>query len=121
MERKTKRISTVKIAAIVLGLTSAVVLGCFFLFVSMSSSVSGTASLPNGTTARINGPFSCSANTPTTEIEAGWHMFAFSPTTISIDGVPIRPLDATVTDVQIDASFWTASLKINGAEVPLVR
>jgi hypothetical protein len=89
--------------------------------VSVTSTVSGTASLPNGITATINGPFSCSANTATTEIQAGGHIFAFSPTTISIDGVPVRPLDATVTDVQLDAGYWSATLRINGNEVSKLR
>lgn len=87
----------------------------------MTTSVSGTASLPNGTTAVINGPVSCSDIPPTTMIEAGGHSFAFSATTISIDGVPVGPLDPSVTDVQIDASFWTASLRVNGKEVPMTR
>ncbi len=94
---------------------------CLFAFVSMTSTVSGTASLPNGTTATIKGPFSCSENTATTEIEAGGHLFTFSPTMISIDGVPVGPLDATITDVQIDASYWSASLRINGNEVSKLR
>ena len=94
---------------------------CLFTFVSLMSTVSGTASLPNGTTATINGPFSCSENTLTTEIEAGGHIFAFSPTTISIDGVPVGPLDATVTNVQIDAGYWSASLRINGDEVSKLK
>lgn len=94
---------------------------CLFAFVTMTSTVSGTASLPNGTTAVINGPFSCSANTLTTEIEAGGHTFAFSPTMILVDGVPVGPLDASVTDVQIDSSFWSASLRVNGNEVTKTR
>ena len=89
--------------------------------VTMTSSVSGTASLPNGTIAVINGPCSCSCNTPTTEIEAGGHLFAFSPTTISIDGLTVGPLDASVTDVKIDASYWNATLYVNGAEVSIKR
>ena len=121
MEPKAKRIATFQIVAIGLTFTGVAVLGFFGLIVSMSSSVSGTASLPNGTTARINGPFSCSANTPTAEIDAGGHIFTFSPTTISVDGVPIGPLDGTVTDVQIDASFWSATLRLNGNEVSFVR
>ena len=121
MEREKKRKSIFVTAAIGLTLFCIAAMGCLFVFVTLTSTVSGTVSLPNGTTATINGPFSCSANTPTTEIEAGGHLFAFSPTTISIDGIPVGPLDASVTDVQIDTSFWTASLRINGSEVSLVR
>lgn len=121
MERKTKPSSIV--GSVVIGLVLLCIATglCLFAFVSMTSTVSGTASLPNGTTATINGPFSCSENTPTTEIEAGGHIFAFSPTTISIDGVPVGPLDATVTDVQIDASYWSASLRINGNDVSKLK
>ena len=120
MERKPNPNS---IGAVVLGLVLLCIATacCLFALVSVTSSVSGTASLPNGTTATINGPFSCSENTSTTVIEAGGHIFAFAPTTISIDGVPVRPLDATVTDVQIDASYWSASLRINGNEVSKLR
>lgn len=121
MERETKPSSifgAVLIGLVVLCIATSF---CLFAFVSLTSTVTGTASLPNGTTATINGPFSCCGNTPTTEIEAGGHIFAFSPTTISIDGVPVGPPDATVTDVQIDASYWSASLSINGNEVSNLR
>lgn len=121
MERKTKSRSLFGAFAIDLVLLCIVTAFCLFAFVRVTSSVSGTASLPNGTTATINGPFSCSVNTATTEIEAGGHVFAFSPKNVSIDGVTVGPLDATVTDVQIDASFWSASLHINGMEVSKLR
>jgi len=81
----------------------------------------GTASLPNGVSAVINGPFSCSDIPPMTTIEAGGHTFTFSPTTVSVDGVPVGPLDATVTTVQIDASYWSASLSVNGKAIKMVR
>jgi hypothetical protein len=121
MERKTKPRSIFGAVVIGLVLLCIATAFCLFAFASLTSTVSGTASLPNGTTATINGPFSCSENTPTTKIEAGGHIFAFSPTTISIDGVPVGPLDATVTDVQIDAGYWSASLRINGNEVLKLR
>lgn len=120
MKSKAKRTSALGIAAIGMALLCVAAIGCVFLFMTMTS-VSGTASLPNGTTARINGPFSCSDNKLTTAINAGGRLFTFSPTTISVDGVPIGPLDATITDVRIDASYWSASLHVNGSEVPLVR
>jgi hypothetical protein len=44
-----------------------------------------------------------------------------SPTTISVDGVPVGPLDASVTSVQIDANYWSASLRVNGSEVTTIR
>ena len=110
MERNTKR-RLIGPIAIGFALLCTAAICCLFASVTMTSNVSGTASLPNGTTAVINGPFSCSANTPTTEIEAGGHTFAFSPTTISVDGATVGPLDASVTDVQIDSSFWSASLQ----------
>lgn len=100
-----------------LGILCIGTLSCLFAFVSMTLTVSGTASLPNGVTAVINRPFSCSANGPTTEIEAGGHICAFGPTIISVDGLPVGPLDSSITDVQIDARFWTASLRVNGSEV----
>jgi len=92
-----------------------------FASVVMTTSASGTARLPNGTTAVINGPFSCSDIPPTTRIEAGGHVFNFSPTTISVDGVPVGTLDASVTSVQIDASYWSASLHINGRNITAIR
>ncbi len=121
MERNTKRQSIVRRIVIGFAFLCIGTLCGLFTLVTRISTVSGTASLPNGTTAVINGPFSCSANTPTTEIEAGGHTFAFSPTTISVDGVPVGPLDASVTDVQIDSSFWSASLRVNGNEVTKTR
>lgn len=91
------------------------------LFAHVSVTVSGTAALPNGMMATINGPFSCSEKPARTEIEAGGHVFAFSPTAISIDGTDVRPFDATVTDVRIDAGYWSAALHINGNEVTKLR
>jgi hypothetical protein len=117
MERKTK------LSMIFGGVVISFVLFCFataFCLFAFAS-VSGTAALPNGATATINGPFSCSENALTTKIEAGGHVFVFSPTTISIDGVAVGPLDATVTDVQIDAGYRSASLRINGNEVSKLR
>jgi len=120
MDHTTKRRSILGTVTIGLALLSGATL-CLFAFVAMTTSVSGTASLPNGITAVINGPFSCSDIPPTTKIEAGGHTFTFSPTTISVDGLPVRPLDATVTAVQIDSSYWSASLLVNGDSVTTLR
>jgi len=89
-------------------------------FVTLASTVSGTASLPNGTTATISGPFSCQERPRTTEIDAGGHTFAFSPTTFSIDGIAVGPLDANA-DVAIDVSYWSVSVRINGSATTLGR
>ena len=116
MATKTKRrsllrsLATVFLACVCLLL---VVLGA----IVMTSRVSGTATLPNGIVAQINGPFSASTVSSTTEIEAGGHIFAFSPNAISIDGVPVGQLDEAVQKVQIDATAWNASLRVNGAEM----
>lgn len=119
MENATK--PKMKFAAVAVSLALLGVVVALGLLASASASVSGTASLPGGTTARINGPFSASERAGMTEIEAGGHVFAFSTTTISIDGVSVGALDATVTDVEIDAGYWTASLRINGREIPQPR
>ncbi len=92
---------------------------CLFVFQQMTTG--GTASLPNGITAVINGPFFCSETPPMTKIEAGGRTFTFSPTTVCVDGVPVGSLDATVTTVQIDAGYWAASLFVNGKEVQMAR
>ena len=97
------------------------IIGSLYAIVAMSSTVAGTASLPNGTTAVINGPFSCSESGGTTEIEAGGHTFAFTPTAISVDGVPVGLRGSSFTDVQIDSNLWSASLRVNGNEVPMPR
>ena len=116
MEHKTKRRSILRLIAISFAVFCMFIVGSLTLLV-MTATVSGSAALPNGTTATINGPFSCSSNSTRTEIEAGGHVFVFSPTTISIDGTDVAPLDETVTDVQINASYWTASLVVNGNEL----
>ncbi|MCC9602257.1 hypothetical protein LOC67_17005 [Stieleria sp. JC731] len=121
MDHKNKTPSNLSRLAIVSAILLIVAICGLLGFVTVTSRVSGTASLPNGTKAIINGPFSCSCNSPTTEIEAGGHLFAFSPTTISVDGKAIGPLDATVTDVTIDATYWNASLYVNGTEVAFWR
>lgn len=120
MDHNTKRRSILGTIAIAFAVLSGAAL-CLFAFVAMTTSVSGTASLPNGTTAVINGQFSCSDIPPTTKIEAGGHTFTFTPTTISVDGIPVGPLDASVTSVQIDASYWSASLRVNGDSVRTFR
>ena len=121
MVRRTRSKSEFGAVAIVSTLLAMAMALCLFIVVSLASTVSGTAALPNGLTAKINGPFTCSENTSQTEIEAGGHTFVFSPTEISIDGVPVGPLDARVTAVQIDASFWSASLRINGNKVSKIK
>lgn len=121
MQHEKTRLSTFTSIAIGFALLFVVGVSFLFAFAMLTSSVSGTASHPNGRIAVINGPFSCSDNKATTKIEAGGHIFAFSPTTISVDGVPVRPLDSTVTDVRIEASTWSASLHVNGAVVTKTR
>jgi uncharacterized Zn-binding protein involved in type VI secretion len=117
MERTTKRRSVFGSIAIVLVLACAAAAIGLFLLVSMAATASGTASLPNGATARINGPFSCSTKSQWTTIEAGGHTFTFSPTTVSIDGAAVAALNATVTDIEIDATAWSATLRINGQKI----
>lgn len=117
-EKRRSILSSVAIGSAILCIT---IICSLFAIVALSSSVSGTASLPNGTTAVINGPFSCSEGNVTTEIEAGGHTFAFTPTTIFVDGVPVGLLGSSVTDVQIDSSLWTASLRVNGNEMTTPR
>ena len=120
MDHNTNRRSILGSSAIGVALLCGATL-FLFAFVTMTTSVSGTASLPNGTAAVITGPFSCSDIPPTTKIEAGGHTFTFTPTTISVDGVPVRPLDASVTSVQIDSSYRSASLRVNGVAVTTFR
>ncbi len=121
MNRSTKRRSRLNPFTIVFVVLGLVIAGCLLAVVGMSLNVSGTATLPNGTTAVVNGPFSCSINASVTEIEAGGHTFAFSPTEITVDGVPVAPFDASVTEVEIDSSYWTATLRVNGSLVPLTK
>jgi hypothetical protein len=106
-------------AAIALALLLAAVVGLLALFAS--ASVGGTATLPGGTIATINGPFSCSETGGVTQVDAGGHVFAFTPTAITVDNRPIGPLDASVRQVEIEAGFWTAKLRINGKEVAIAR
>lgn len=120
MDRTTQRRSILVTVAIIFLLLSGATI-CLFAFVAVTTSASGTATLPNGTTAVINGPFSCSDIPPTTKIEAGGHTFTFSPTTISVDGIPVGPLDASVTSVQIDSNYWSAALRVNGGPVTTFR
>ncbi|MCA9195068.1 MAG: hypothetical protein KDB03_25025 [Planctomycetales bacterium] len=121
MDQKPKTLTLFARVAFAIAMLSFTLFCGLLLLVTMTSSVSGTASLPNGTTAIINGPFSCASNTLTTEIEAGGHLFAFSPTKISVDGVTIGPLDESITAVEIDSNYWTATLRLNGTEVPIRR
>jgi hypothetical protein len=118
MNQSTENRSILRPIAIVFAMLLVV---AFVLLVFSTMTEGGTASLPNGTTVVINGPFSCSENPPITKIEAGGHSFTFSPTTISVDGVTVGPLDASVTSVQIDANYWSASLRVNGSEVTAIR
>ena len=118
MESKKSRISILATLAMCVGVFCVTAIVLFLSFVS----VSGTATLPNGTIATINGPFSCSSNgTGSTVIDAGGHVFEFSRTSIAVDKTVVAPLNSGVTSVEIDASHWTTSLRVNGKEVPLYR
>ena len=106
-----------------------VLLACFALlvvaaigvavFLFMTVSVTGTASLPNGAVATINGPFSCSDSGTTTTVTAGGRVFVFTATSVTVDGAPVRELDHNVKDVLIDATYKPPQLRIDGREIPI--
>lgn len=77
--------------------------------------------LPNGSCALVYGSSSCAQTPSSATVKAGGHVFAFSPTTVSVDNVVVAPLDASTESVEIDANCWTATLRINGTEVPIVQ
>lgn len=89
------------------------------LVASLTVSASGTVSLPNGIAATINGPFSASEMGGEALVDAGGHLFEFTPTSILVDKKVVSVLDESVIKVEIDASYWTASLVINDKEVTL--
>jgi hypothetical protein len=88
-------------------------------FVFFTSSVAGTATLPNGVIAKISGPFGASENRNTTTVDACGRQFVFTATTVSVDGIPVAKIDSSVTQVAIDAEGIDAELSINGASIPL--
>ena len=117
MENRKKRLSFLQTFAICLG----VLFVATIVFLVSTISVSGSVSLPNGIRATINGSFSSSDDSGTTVVEAGGHTFEFSPTAISVNQTVVAPLDSDVRKVEIDASYWKTSLRINGINVPIVR
>lgn len=105
------------------GVAAAAVLyiGSTLVLTFISLNASGAAALPNGAVARINGPFGCSERPGSTTIEAGGRRFDFTATEIAVDGLPVAVIDPTVTRSQIEASYWSARLQVNGHEVPITR
>jgi len=91
------------------------------LFATVSVSVSGTATLPNGITAQIVGPFSCSETKGLTTIEVGGRVFTFTNTDVTVDKIPIANIDSSIADVKLESSHSAASLYLNGKQIKLPR
>jgi hypothetical protein len=88
-------------------------------FVFFTSSVAGTAMLPNGVVGEINGPFGASESRTRTSVDACGRQFVFTATAVSVDGVPVAKIDASVTQVAIDANGKDAGLSIDGVYIRL--
>ena len=88
-------------------------------FVFFTSSVAGTATLPNGVVAKISGPFGASENRTSTTVDAGGRQFVFTAASVSVDGIPVAKIDGSVTQVAIDAHGNDAELSIDGTSIPL--
>lgn len=90
-------------------------------YVYFASSVSGTATLPGGLVATINGPFAAAENPGRTSVEARGRTFVFTPSVIVVDGRAVAKIDASVNQVAIDARGHDAKLSLNGQQVSLPR
>jgi hypothetical protein len=113
MAKRTYPILAVLAAALFLLLAA-------FVYVATSSiSVSGTATLPGGLIAAINGPFDAYENSGSISIEAAGRKFIFTSSAISVDGSTVAKLDTSVIQVAIDATGRDAELSLNGKAIPL--
>jgi hypothetical protein len=90
-------------------------------YVYFASSVSGTATLPGGLVATINGPFAAAENPGRTSVEASGRTFVFTPSAVVVDGTAVATIDASVTQVAIDVRGRDAELSLNGQPVSLPR
>ncbi|HEX6961981.1 MAG TPA: hypothetical protein VF175_08955 [Lacipirellula sp.] len=115
MERRTTRSSLLR-TVIGLLLLAPILL---IILVYFSTSVSGTATLPNGIIATINGPFSASESGGRTVVDASGRQFVFTPTVITVDGKSVAKIDASLRQVAIEASFSDAQLIIDGKQIAL--
>jgi hypothetical protein len=115
MEKQKPRFSILPIIAAVFFLTTAF----FAAFVYFASSVSGTATLPGGLVATINGPFAAAENPSRTSVNARGRTFVFTPSAVVVDGTAVAQLNASVTEVAIDARGRDAELSLNGRQVSL--
>jgi hypothetical protein len=115
MEKQELRHSILPVIVSIVVLTPVLLV----VYVYLASSVSGTASLPSGLTAAINGPFAASENAGRTSVEACGRKFVFTPSVITVDGTTVARLDASVIQVAIDARGHDAQLSLNGQQVSL--
>jgi hypothetical protein len=117
MEKQRARRSILPVIAAIIFLTTAVLAA----YVYLASSVSGTATLPNGLVATINGPFAASENPGRTSVEASGRTFVFTTWLVVVDGKAVARIDDSETQVAIDARGLDAKLSLNGRHVSLPR
>jgi hypothetical protein len=91
----------------------------FAAFLYFGSSVAGTATLPGGLVATIQGPFGAAESPGRTSVNARGRTFVFTPSAIVVDGTAVAKLDASVVQVAIDARGRDAELCLNGQQVSL--
>src|SRR5262249_13185746 len=92
-------------------------LACAYLATSVT--VSGTATLPSGQVATINGSFDASENKGRTTVQAGGREFVFTPSVVTVDGTAGADLDTSVGTVAIDSRGRDVELSLNGQQIPL--
>jgi hypothetical protein len=115
MEKQKLRHSILPVIVSIVILTSVLLV----VYVYVASSVSGTASLPSGLTAAINGQFSASENAGRTSVEACGRKFVFMPSVVTVDGTAVARLDSSVIQIAIDARGYDAQLSLNGQQISL--
>ena len=97
---------------------------CLLLFIGFTIStatisVSGSATLPNGLVADIDGEFFASEGEDITTVQASGRTFVFTNAEITVDGNKIADLDESAIDVAIDARRNDVRFSLNGHDIPL--
>jgi hypothetical protein len=115
MEGQRSRSSILATVVALLVIAAAMLVATVFL----TSSVAGTATLPNGVVATINGSFGASESRARTTVDACGRRFVFTATAVSVDGVPVAKFDGSVNQVAIYANGNDAELSIDGTRIQL--
>ena len=88
-------------------------------FVLATATVTGSATLPNGSAVAIAGSFSAAESADRTTIQFEGRQFEFTPFKIIVDGVEVEALDTVPAQLTLSKRSEGVALTMNGKNIQL--